>query len=122
MAKPSTFDEYLDQIDANHRAALERVRLIVSSAMPDAVETISYQMPTFKYKNKALLGMAAFKEHCSLFPYSTGVMSTLEKDLEPYDTSGNGATIRFTTSKPLPQTLIKKLVKVRKQEIDAGKR
>jgi uncharacterized protein YdhG (YjbR/CyaY superfamily) len=122
MAKASTFDEYLDQIDAEERAALERVRVIVSSAMPDAVETISYQMPTFKYKGKALLGIAAFKEHCSLFPYSTGVMSTLEKDLEPYDTSGNGATIRFTTSKPLPKTLIKKVVKVRKQEIDAGKR
>jgi uncharacterized protein YdhG (YjbR/CyaY superfamily) len=54
-------------------------------------------MPTFKYRDRALLGLAAFKHHCSLFPYSRRVMVVLEQDLRSYDTSGKGATIRFTT-------------------------
>ena len=69
--------------------------------MPDAVETISYQMPTFKYEGKALVGYAAFTNHLSLFPYSNGVMSQLKEELAAYDTSGKGGTIRFTAEAPL---------------------
>jgi uncharacterized protein YdhG (YjbR/CyaY superfamily) len=64
-------------------------------------------MPTFKYEGRALVGIAAFKNHCSLFPYST-----------KFDTSGKG-TIRFSADKPLPAALIKKIVKVRMKEIEA---
>jgi len=75
-------------------------------------------MPTFKYQGRALVGFAAFKKHCSLFPYSTGVMDTLKDELHSYDTSGNGATIRFTVDKPLPTVLVKKVVKARIEEIE----
>jgi uncharacterized protein YdhG (YjbR/CyaY superfamily) len=64
------------------------------------------------------VGFAAFKNHCSIFPYSTRVMDTLKDELSPYDTSGRGATIRFPPDKPLPDSLIKKLVKVRIEEIE----
>ena len=121
MAAAKSVEDYLSQVPDEARVALEELRKKIKAAAPDTIETISYQMPTFKYKGRALVGIAAFKNHCSLFPYSTGVMATLKKDLEPYDTSGNGATIRFTTDKPLPAALVKKLVKVRIQEIEARK-
>jgi uncharacterized protein YdhG (YjbR/CyaY superfamily) len=117
MAGPSTVDDYLAQLPEKPRKALEKLRGQVEKLAPDTTQSISYQMPTFKYRGRALLGFAAFKNHCSLFPYSKGVLETLEQELEPFDTSGKG-TIRFTAEKPLPASLIKKIVKVRIGEIE----
>lgn len=117
MAGPSTVDDYLAQLPERPRKALEKLRGQVEKLAPDTTQSISYQMPTFKYRGRALLGFAAFKDHCSLFPYSKGVLETLERELEPFDTSGKG-TIRFTAEKPLPAALIKKIVKVRIGEIE----
>ena len=119
MTGPSTIEEYLADLPEDVRAALEQVRRTIKAAAPDTTETISYQMPTFKYQGRALVGFAAFKNHCSLFPYSRKAMITLERELQSYDTSGKGATIRFSADKPLPATLIKKVVQTRMAEIDA---
>jgi uncharacterized protein YdhG (YjbR/CyaY superfamily) len=110
--------DYLAEIPEESRAALEKVRKTIKAAAPNTIETISYQMPTFKYQGRALVGIAAFKNHCSLFPYSKEVLETLEEELRPFDTSGKG-TIRFPADKPLPASLIKKIVKVRMKEIEA---
>jgi uncharacterized protein YdhG (YjbR/CyaY superfamily) len=119
MAGPNSIDDYLAQVPEDARAALEKLRKTIKAAAPNTTETISYQMPTFKYQGRALVGFAAFKNHCSVFPYSTGVMDTLREELQSYDTSGKGATIRFTVDKPLPAALVKKLVKTRMEEIDS---
>ena len=119
MAGPKSVEEYLAQVPDDARAALEKVRARVRAAAPDTTETISYQMPTFKYRGRALLGIAAFKNHCSIFPYSKGVMVTLREELQGYDTESQGATIRFPASRPPPASLIRKLVKARKEEIEA---
>ena len=118
MAGPSTVEEYLSRVPGEARAALEELRKTIKAAAPDTTETISYQMPTFKYRGRALVGFAAFKNHCSLFPYSTGVFDALEEELQSYDTPGKG-TIRFTAVKPLPAALVEKLVKIRIDEIDS---
>jgi uncharacterized protein YdhG (YjbR/CyaY superfamily) len=118
MASPHSVEEYLSELPEEARTALEKVRSTIKAAAPDTIETISYQMPTFKYRNRALVGIAGFKEHCSLFPYSKGVMEVLKEDLEPYDTASKGATIRFSPKEPLPDPLIEKIVRARMQEID----
>lgn len=122
VAGPESFDEYLSQVPDEARAALEGLRKTIKSAATNTTETISYQMPTFKYQGRALVGIAAFKDHCSLFPYSKKVMEVLEEDLQSYDISGNGATIRFTTDKPLPAGLVKKVVEARMKEIEGRSR
>jgi uncharacterized protein YdhG (YjbR/CyaY superfamily) len=122
MAAPSTVEEYLSGVPEEARAALEDLRATIRAIVPDATETISYQMPTFKHRGRALVGFAAFTNHCSLFPYSRGVMTTLEEDLRPYDTSGKGGTIRFTPAQPLPADLVTKIVMTRIEEIEARER
>ena len=118
MTGPSTIDHYLSDLPE----ACGRAR----ATPPDdqgrrrsTTETISYQMPTFRYRGRALLGFAAFKNQCSLFPDSRQVMVVLEQELQSYDTFGKGATIRFTTDKPLPAALVRKLVQTRIDEIEA---
>jgi uncharacterized protein YdhG (YjbR/CyaY superfamily) len=115
---PTTVKDYLAAVPKEPRAALEKLRKTIKAAAPNTTELISYQMPTFKYQGRALVTIAAFKNHCTLFPYSSVVMESLEQELQPFDTSGRGPTIRFTVDKQLPVALVKKIVKVRIEEIE----
>jgi uncharacterized protein YdhG (YjbR/CyaY superfamily) len=108
--KPQTVDEYLARVPAETRAALERLRQTIKSIAPESVETISYQIPTFKLNGRMLVSFAAFTEHCSLFP-GAGPIELHEKELKSFPTSKG--TIRFTAERPLPAALIRKLVKAR---------
>jgi uncharacterized protein YdhG (YjbR/CyaY superfamily) len=75
---------------------------------------ISYQVPTFKYRERLLVCYAAFKEHCSFFP-GVDAIEAYKKELKPFTTSKG--TVRFTPEQPLSAALIKKLVKTRRQAV-----
>ena len=109
MKKFASVAAYLRTVPPRQRAALQQLRKIVKAAAPGATEGISYGIPMFKHHGM-LVGYAAFKDHCSLF-MSTYVTGTLKQELASYDTSKG--TIRFTADKPLPATLLRKLVKAR---------
>jgi len=116
--QPQTVDEYLAQLSPEFRAALEKLRRQIRAAAPEAVELISYGMPAFKYRGRILAYYAAFKDHLSFFPASVAVMRRFAAELEPYGTTGKG-TIHFTAKKPLPTTLVKKIVRARVAENEA---
>ncbi|RYG53144.1 MAG: DUF1801 domain-containing protein [Chitinophagaceae bacterium] len=103
-------DQYLEELPAEVKNTLVKIRKAIRLAVPEAEEVVSYHMPIYKYHGH-LVGFAAFKNHCSFFPMSHAVMKTFKEELKDYDTSG--ATIRFPFGKPLPAKLIKKIIKVR---------
>lgn len=103
-------DDYLARLPEESRAALEKLRQTIKSTVPDAIEVISYQIPTFKYQGRMLVSYAGFSKHCSFFP-GIGPIVAHQDDLKSFQTSKG--TIRFTTDKPLSASLIKKLVKTR---------
>ena len=105
-------DDYLAALPEDSRATLKRLRNTIKVAAPKSVEKISYRMPMYNYLGM-LVGFAAFKNHCSLF-ISPSVIEAHEHLLKRYDTSKG--TIRFPIDKPLPATLVKKLVKARIKE------
>jgi uncharacterized protein YdhG (YjbR/CyaY superfamily) len=106
-----TVDDYLAGIPEPAQSTLRHIREVIRSVVPrDATEVISYGMPMFKY-NGMLVGYAAFKNHCSLFPTGSGVIEKFAKELKDYST--NRGTIRFPPDKPIPDAIIKKIVKVR---------
>ena len=106
---PKTVDEYLAAVPEPQRSTLEKVRAVIQSVLPEAAtEGISYRIPVVKYKGM-LVGYAAFEEHCSLFGMSGTLLGPFKEELKKYSTSKG--TIRFGVDKPLPATLIKKLVK-----------
>jgi uncharacterized protein YdhG (YjbR/CyaY superfamily) len=114
-AAPKNVDEYLAGVPKEARATLEKLRKTIRAAAPMASEGISYQMPMYKHHGM-VVGFAAFKDHCSIFPGSA-VMETHKQELSRYDTSKG--TIRFPADKPLPDALVKKLVKARIKENEA---
>jgi len=102
--------DYLSQVPEPQREALERLRRTIKSIVPDAVEVISYQIPTFKLNGRMLVSYAAFKHHCSFFP-GAGPIEMHANDLKSFQTSKG--TIQFTPEHPLSTALVKKLVKTR---------
>jgi uncharacterized protein YdhG (YjbR/CyaY superfamily) len=107
---PKTVDEYLASVSEPARTSLNKIRAVIrSAAPPEATEGISYGIPTFKYKGM-LASFAAFSNHCSLFP-GAGPTIEFKDQLKNFQTSKG--TIRFAPDKPLPTTLVKKLVQSR---------
>lgn len=115
-------DDYLAIVPEDARAALEKLRRTIRAAAPKADECISYGMPAYKYHGP-LVYFAAFKDHCSFFP--GGLVEKFKSDLKGYPISKG--TIRFSVDKPLPATLVKKIVKARiaqnlEREVQRAKR
>ena len=115
MKRYGTVEEYLADQPKDVRETLESVRRSVLAVVPDATEKIGYGMPGFYVDGHPLVYYAAFKEHCSLFPASGGVIEKLADDLQGYGLAKG--TIRFPIGEPLPPPLVKKIVKARLQEL-----
>lgn len=111
---PKTVDEYLAGIPEPACSTLKHMRAVIKSVVPkEAEEVISYHIPMFKYRGM-LVGYAAYAKHCSLFPTGSGVIEKFAKELREYST--NKGTIRFPSDKPLPDALLKKIVRERVKE------
>ena len=109
-AKPQTIDEYLAPLSNEKRAALEKLRRAIKSAAPRAEECISYQIPAFRLGGRMLVAFGAAAKHCAFYPGSFP-LEAHKDELKAYDTSKG--TIRFQADRPLPATLVRKLVKTR---------
>ena len=105
-----TVDDYLEALNPQERAVLEKLRAAIRSAAPEAEERISYRIPLYTHHGH-LVGFAAFKSHCSLFVTNSDVPKRFAKELEPYRV--NNTAIQFTVDNPLPNALVKRIVKAR---------
>jgi len=109
---------YLAALPPAQRRVLKNLRATIKSAAPKAVEKISYRMPLYFYLGY-LVGFSAFKKHCSFFVMSYKTMGVFKNELKPYLSAK--ATLHFTPEKPLPVSLVKRIVKARVKENEARK-
>jgi len=107
-----TIDEYIALQPERNILPLEKIRETIREAAPDAEETISYQMPAFKYFG-ILVYFAGFKNHIGLYALPSGTES-FQKELAGYK-MGKGS-IQFPLDKPIPYDLIRKIVLFRIEE------
>jgi uncharacterized protein YdhG (YjbR/CyaY superfamily) len=113
-------DEYLANIPEPARTTLAKIRAaIVSVLPPDAVEVISFRIPAYRYKG-LLVGFAAFTTHCTFATMSRPVIEAFADELKNFETADT--IVRFPFNKPLPASLIKKLVKARIVENVSGEK
>ena len=107
--------DYLRDVPEAARGTLNKVRAAIRASLPpEATEIISYGIPAFKYK-KVAVWYAAFANHCSLFP-TAAVIEAFKDELKGFAISKG--TIQFPTDKPLPDALVKKMVKARLAQIE----
>lgn len=109
---PTTIDEYIAGFPPDVQEILQKIRMTVRAAAPDAQETISYQMPTFTQHGN-LVHFAAFKKHIGFYPVPTGI-EAFKQELSAYQ--GGKGSVRFPLDEPIPYDLISRIVKFRVQE------
>jgi uncharacterized protein YdhG (YjbR/CyaY superfamily) len=112
QSAPKTIDEYIAGFPSDVQAILQKIRLTIRKAAPDAKETISYQMPTFTL-NGNLVHFAAFKQHIGFYPVPSGI-EQFKTELAAYQ-QGKGS-VQFPLDQPIPYGLISKIVKFRVKE------
>lgn len=109
-------DTYIAAAPKPSQPMLRELRRAIKTAAPKAQESISYQMPYYSYNGRVAY-IAGYKRHVSMY-----VMGRAKKkyarELKPYLTSK--ATLRFPIGTRIPVTLVKKLVKDRMKENEAG--
>lgn len=109
---PGSVDEYIGTFPKEVQKILKGLRQAVRAAAPGAEEKISYQMPSFWLKG-IVVYFAAFKNHIGFYPTAVGVQA-FKKELSVY--KGAKGSVQFPLDKPLPLTLISKIVKFRVRE------
>jgi len=107
-----TIDDYIAGFPEDIQMLLEKIRLTIREAAPEAEEAISYQMPTFRLKGN-LVHFAAHAKHIGLYPAPTGI-EQFKEELSAYE-SGKGS-IKFSLDEPIPFELISKIVAFRVKE------
>ena len=114
MPSYATIDEYIALYPAEVQQILQSLRQLITEESPDAVETISYGMPTFKLKGKNLVHFAAWKEHIGFYPTPSGIEEFKKKSAKYTASKGS---IQFPLDQPLPFPLIRRIIRFRIAEV-----
>jgi len=109
-----TIDDYIKTFPTDVQSILEKMRQTIRKAAPEAIEAVSYQMPTFKLNGKNLVHFAAFKSHIGFYPIPSGI-EAFRRELSQYK-QGKGS-VQFPVDKPIPYDLVEKIVRFRVKEI-----
>ena len=116
VKRDEAIDEYLADLTPTSRALLQKLRRTIHGLVPGVEECISYRMPAFRYQGRVIAGFAATAKGCSYYPFSGTTLKTLSDEVRAYDKTRSA--IHFGADKPLPATLVRKLLKTRIAEID----
>lgn len=110
--KAESIDAYIGDFPKNVQQILKQMRTLIRKAAPAADEKISYGIPCFTLNGKNMVFFAGYKNHVSIYPAPRGVESF--EMLDNYE--GGKGTVQFPLDKPLPVSLINKIVKYRVKE------
>jgi uncharacterized protein YdhG (YjbR/CyaY superfamily) len=114
--KPASIDEYIAGFPPETQAVLEEMRAIIKRLAPEAVETISYAIPTFDLDGRHLIHFAGFAKHIGLYPTPVA-MKEFEGAFTQYKT-GKGS-VQFPLGEALPVELIERIVRFRLDTVSA---
>jgi uncharacterized protein YdhG (YjbR/CyaY superfamily) len=112
MKHPQSVDGYIASFPPQIRKTLKRLRHIVRREAPEAEERISYRIPAF-YQNGYLVWYAGYSKHIGFYPTSSGIRA-FRKKLSKYKCSRG--TVQFPLDQPLPDKLIRQIVKFRMKQ------
>jgi uncharacterized protein YdhG (YjbR/CyaY superfamily) len=112
-SRAGSIDEYVAEFPPDTQKVLEEVRALIRAAAPDAVETISYAVPTFDLNGRHLVHFAGYESHVGFYPGSSGI-AAFRDELGPYR-SAKGS-VQFPLGQALPADLIRRMVEFRVAE------
>jgi uncharacterized protein YdhG (YjbR/CyaY superfamily) len=112
-------DQYIGTFPPNVQGILGQLKKTIQEAAPEAIETISYGIPTFRL-NANLVHFAAYKNHIGFYPTPSAIVA-FKKELSPYKQAKG--SVRFPIDQPIPFSLAREIVEYRvKQNLESGKK
>jgi len=108
MQSFTSIEEYIHSFPKDTRKVLQELCQTISKEIPDVEESMNYKMPTFKQNGSSVVYFACWKNHISLYPFSSSMQESIPES-SGHKTSGKG-TIQFPLNQPLPTPLIRKIV------------
>ena len=114
----SSIDQYISEFPPETQKALEEIRALIRAYAPEAVETMSYAIPTFDLNGKHVVHFAGYERHIGFYPTGKGV-EAFKHEFGPYKWSTG--TVQFPLDEPLPEELIRRIVEYRVAQC-AGKK
>ena len=121
----TTVEAFLDAQTPDRRRAIERLREIIREEAPEAVEKMSYQQPTFMLHGW-FISLGAATNHLSFHPMDNATVARHAEALMAFKT--RPGTIQFTPEHPIPEALVRQILRermsenlARKAEKDAAK-
>lgn len=112
MKTAKTISSYIALYPQSTQVLLKRIHSTIKKSAPKAEEKIAYGIPTFTFYGN-LVHFGGYEHHIGFYP-GPGAIKIFKKELSGYKTSKG--TIQFPIDKPLPFSLITKIVKWRVQE------
>jgi uncharacterized protein YdhG (YjbR/CyaY superfamily) len=119
MPHESPVDDYIAKQPQPQRATLERLRDQIRRLLPESEEVISYGFPAFKQGGKAVVWIAGWKAHCSIYPLTDAFLAEHAAELTGYESGKE--TLRFPADAPPPEALVDAMVRSRVADIEAGR-
>lgn len=113
---PNVIDDFISAYPQDVQVVLQKICATIKKSAPQAEETIGYGIPTFKLNGKNLVHFSAFKEHIGFYPTPSGI-EHFKKELSAYE--GAKGSVKFPLNKPIPYSLITKIVQFRVKEVSA---
>lgn len=112
-APDQNVDAYIRGFPADVQQILSALRKAIRQVVPDAEESISYRIPTYKLAKRPIVYFAGYQHHVSLYPATERSVAPLPR-LTPYR-SGRG-TLKFPLETAVPLALVKQFVRLRVKE------
>lgn len=100
-------EHYIAQFEPPIREKLSTLRQLFFEMLPNTQESIRYNMPAFTV-GKHHLYFAAYKKHIGFYPVYG--LPEIEEQVSEYRAKKTKDTLHFKHDKPLPLTLIKKII------------
>jgi len=114
--KPTSIEEYIDAAPVESQDKLRQMHQCVRESATGAIESLKWGMPAYSHQ-KILVTYAAFKHHIGFYPMPSAIKA-FANDLKKYKTAVG--SVQFPLDQKLPLALIKKIVKFRVKESEAG--
>jgi uncharacterized protein YdhG (YjbR/CyaY superfamily) len=111
--KFETLKDYIASFPTEIQSKLIAVQNTIKQTIPDAIESISYNIPAYKLSTRHSIYFAAFKNYISMYPMYG--LEQIQQELNKYRAKGTKDTIHFVYNDPIPFDLIKKIAILKSQ-------
>ena len=105
-----SINEYVSSLPENAQKAMSEIIATIKVKVPNAEESISYNMPAFKVNGEYFVHFSAWKNHIGMYPIPAG-NEAFQKQIESYRSAKS--SLNFPLDKPMPIKLIEKVIKFR---------